>query len=268
MTKIDDRRSPKRTARFAFVAGLLLLGACGSSGGDDEGLASQAEAETTTTAAETTTVAAGDSEAYCALAIESKEATDAFDAFDDPVALEGFLDASIARIEAARLVVPAEIAEPFEVIYQSQLAAAAAAEEVGYDAVQLLASDAFTETPERTAANATLDAYRADVCGYVEPSDDLVDEAAEALESELGMTEEEIALIEAMLQTEAGRAAMIEGMMADSTLTEEQATCLVDNADLIGLMMLGSGLTDPDSDLMANLFQTLDQCGIPLDALG
>ena len=52
-------------------------------------------------------------------------------------------------------------------------------------------------------------------------------------------------LVEAMLETEAGRAMFIEGMTEDGELTADQAECMLDNLDFVALAGISSG-DEPD----------------------
>lgn len=99
-------------------------------------------------------------------------------------------------------------------------------------------------------------------------------EESELTEAELaaleaaGMTEADLALFETLLESEAGRQGMAEGIAEETGLTTEEGLCIVENGDILGLMMIGLAGPDaePDNELMTSFLQTLDTCGIPLSA--
>ncbi len=272
MIRIDTIAAPKRWA--VLLAGAVLLGACGGSDAADAGLESAAETtvaaaeadETTTTAApaETTTTAAevDDSAAYCAISLEADALSDAFTAFDDPAAFEAFLTERMAMLESAVAVVPDAIAADFTVVADAQRQLAQVAADSGYD-ITVVATEgvAIMETPEVTAAQEAVDSYDVQICGTTP------DETAAAGDPGAPISDADMATIEALLETEAGRQAFAEGLTQGTELTIEQATCIVENGDIMGLMAVGSGTAEIDGEMMSTLLQTLDTCGIPLSAI-
>lgn len=66
---------------------------------------------------------------------------------------------------------------------------------------------------------------------------------------------------------------MAEGMMEDSALSEEQATCfsngMLDDRDLlVSMLQMSSTNADPDGDTISALFEILGDCGVSLSDLG
>ena len=68
-------------------------------------------------------------------------------------------------------------------------------------------------------------------------------------------------LVEAMLETEAGRAMFIEGMTEDGELTADQAECMLDNLDFVALAGISSG-DEPDPEIFSALFNVAVTCDL------
>ncbi|MFW2383909.1 MAG: hypothetical protein ACN4GZ_19310 [Acidimicrobiales bacterium] len=90
-----------------------------------------------------------------------------------------------------------------------------------------------------------------------------VDDVVEDLNTN-GLTDSEVELIAGLLETELGRQLFIEGMMEDSNLTIEQATCFVDAADVTTLLSFGQG-TQSENAALVDLFSTLSECNIDIN---
>ena len=68
-------------------------------------------------------------------------------------------------------------------------------------------------------------------------------------------------LVEAMLETEAGRTMFIEGMTEDGELTADQAECMLDNLDFVALAGISSG-DEPDPEIFSALFNVAVTCDL------
>ena len=68
-------------------------------------------------------------------------------------------------------------------------------------------------------------------------------------------------LLEAMLETDEGRAMMIEGMTEDGELTADQAECMLDNLDIVALAGISSG-DEPDPEIFSALFDVAATCDL------
>ncbi|MEZ5228833.1 MAG: hypothetical protein R2710_19870 [Acidimicrobiales bacterium] len=100
-----------------------------------------------------------------------------------------------------------------------------------------------------------------------DPFEGMTDAERAAVLDQMGLTEEQLAQFELLLDTDAGKQIMAQGIVDATSLTNEQALCIVENGDIIGLMVgVTGGLTEPDSELTASFLRTLDTCGIPLSA--
>lgn len=267
--------------RYAWLlAGALVLGACGSS--DDEVSTTEAVAEdasgtdTTDDTSDTTEApeveqdegesASGADSEFCRLTAEQDDMAEVFAAFDDPEAFEEFARSSTELIDDARRAVPDEIADDFAVLADAQVALFELAADNDYDFMTIIdEADVLMETLEVEAAEDRVSAYIADACGI----DDLGEESSGDADSSIMplMSDEELAMFEELLQTEVGRRAFAEGMTENTDITVEQALCLVDNGDVMGLVMLGLDPDSIDGAVMSTLLATLDECGIPLAAI-
>ncbi|MAT19789.1 MAG: hypothetical protein CL419_01305, partial [Acidimicrobiaceae bacterium] len=68
-------------------------------------------------------------------------------------------------------------------------------------------------------------------------------------------------LVEAMLETEAGRAMFIAGMTEDGELTVDQAECMLDNLDFVALADISSE-DEPDPEIFSALFNVAVTCDL------
>jgi hypothetical protein len=68
-------------------------------------------------------------------------------------------------------------------------------------------------------------------------------------------------LLEAMLETDTGRAVIIESMTEDGELTADQAECMLDNLDIVALAGISSG-DDVDPEIFSALFQVAVTCDL------
>jgi len=73
-------------------------------------------------------------------------------------------------------------------------------------------------------------------------------------------------MLEAIMGSDAGRAMLIEGMTEDGALTVDQAGCLLDNLEIEMLVLFGQG-GEPEPDMVFDLFEVLETCGITEDLL-
>ncbi len=90
-----------------------------------------------------------------------------------------------------------------------------------------------------------------------------------AVLAEMGLTEEQLAQFELLLDTDAGREIMAQGIVEATGITTDQALCIIENGDIIGLMIgVTGGTSEPDNEITASFLRTLDTCDIPLSAFG
>lgn len=116
-----------------------------------------------------------------------------------------------------------------------------------------------SDSPAATAAEDRLDAWEAANCPTA-PSDD-----GDGSDFEDAMESPEFFL--AMIETESGREMVLDGMTEDGDVTREQATCLIDHPDFLEFISLTSG-DEPSVEMIPMIFGLLDECGIPLEAMG
>ncbi len=102
-----------------------------------------------------------------------------------------------------------------------------------------------------------------------DPFAGMSDEERAAVLAEMELTEEQLAQFETLLETEVGREIMAQGIVEATGITTEQALCIVENGDIVGLMIgVTGGTTEPDNEITASFLRTLDTCDIPLSAFG
>ncbi len=100
-----------------------------------------------------------------------------------------------------------------------------------------------------------------------DPFAGMTDEERADVLAQMGLTEEELAQFEALLDTDVGREIMAQGIVEATGITTEQALCIVEEGDIIGLMIgVTGGMTEPSGEVTASFLRTLDTCGIPLSA--
>ncbi len=273
---------PLRPARrqLALVASAaLFLSACngGSTASEDPEELQFSSSETAATTSEPTSTGAATMsdnervEAYCALAIELDSAESDIDFEQDfgPENAERIAKVWQEFIAESEKVVPDEIADDYDTakVGVEALIDALAETDYNYFAAFAVMDPALLENDEIDDANDRLDQFAADVCGITGDDDDSGEALATDGESmsDDTLSDSEIDLIAGLLETEIGRQLFIEGMMQDSTLTQEQATCFVDTADLETLLSFSNG-TSAENAALVGLFETLSECDIDIDA--
>ena len=164
----------------------------------------------------------------------------------DPESVEAAFRENVGIIDAALQIIPAEIEDDLRVVRQSM-----------DDYIDVLAAndwDFFAassaideiEGPELEAAEARLETWEGANCDFPDDGDDFED----ALNEDPFSTPE---AFEAMLETDTGRAMIIEGMTEDGELTADQAECMLDNLDIVALAGISSG-DEPDPGIFSALF--------------
>ena len=218
---------------------------------------------TTTTEPATTTTAAPaalpDVDSYCALSSAADRLLDEFEAYDDPVETEVVFTQIQALADQGRDVAPLEIEEEFSIVADAwtDLVLFLQASEWDYGAA-LEAADSLLSSPEVVAASDAVDAFDAATCP---PADDV----ELSLGDEPLIDPEDADAMLAILETEIGREAFIEGFIESTNLTYEQAGCFLDTAPIESLVTMTSQEASA-SDMVA-FFDALETCDIPLSAL-
>ena len=117
------------------------------------------------------------------------------------------------------------------------------------------------EQDDFTAAGDRVDAWEAEYCPPVEAA------SPSTTDNPLGITEADILTL---LETEEGRAGMVQGITTTSNMTIEEATCFIDSADsttIVGLFQVGVGeVAVPSAEVQAGLIAALDACGLDISA--
>ncbi len=260
-----------------LAAAGLTLSAC-DSGGDvskepEQDLALSAE---DTTTAQSPTVATSLSEAerveaYCNLAVTLDELEDEIDISNDfsPENAKRIADAWAEFIADADDVIPGALAGDYELSKTAVEAFAEALETNDYDYFQAFSAmdPEIVNNESIEAASDRMEAYEEQVCGIV-PEEADGNEVVGGSDPDSGgttaMSDADVELIAGLLETEIGRQLFIDGLMEDSNLSTEQATCFVDTADLTTLLSFSQGSPSENAALV-DLFSTLSDCNIDIE---
>ena len=152
---------------------------------------------------------------------------------------------------------PGEIQGDLEIVRADFDALVDTLEEFDYDFFAASeAVDAITDTAEVDAATDRIDAYVESACGI--DVDAVQDQATEDLLENS---------FDSILGNETLLAEIVAGMTEGGEMTEDQATCLLENLDtdlLAGLAADGGASAMSDPDVLAGLFGTFATCGIDL----
>ncbi len=257
----------------------MIATACNGSseaGSNSEELGFAGDETTTTTQPATTEAIMSEddrADAYCALAIELDKLEDEIDISDDfgPENSERLAEGWINFLDESSDVVPAEIADEYDQAKVGLEAFAAALETTDYDYFAAFGQidPAIINSEEIDAASDRLDEYEAEVCGitgdYLGPEEHSSDGSSDETGSD-ALDSSDVDLIASLLETEIGRQLFIEGMMEDTNLTTEQATCFVNTADLTTLLSFSGG-TQAENAALVDLFSTLSECDIDISDL-
>ncbi len=243
-------------------------GALGGSESDEADTTTTTEVTTTTTEVTTTTAAVADPVVYCALSHKAELVGDGFsdDDFGDPEALESFLTELLGLLDSA--VPPAEIAADFGTTRDLFTELNDLLIDVDYNMVAIADAPLFSDE-ERSSAQDRLTEFDNQLCG---PPPSLPDDVAADDESTPDIVADAVAtgdyaLFEALLQSETGRTAFIEGLAGDSDLTDAQGGCFLDNMPIELLAeMAVNGAESPE--VISGFLAALDACDIPLSVFG
>lgn len=192
---------------------------------------------------------------FCGLYIQNQDLVTEFDFFD-PVQVEQWLGTAVGLLDDAIDRAPSEIKGDLEIVRGDFDSLAEVLEANDYDFFAASEQLDALETPEVDAASDRIDAYVESVCG-VDP-DAAGEEFVESLFDEDN--------IDSILGNEALFNEIIGGMTEDGEMTEEQATCFLQNLDgevISGLMDdPTSAMSDPAA--LQDLLGVFETCGIPL----
>lgn len=245
------------TRRTRLLAPLLvaLLGLLAAScGGSDDAAGEAVTVSSDAVGTAESATSTDQSDAYCRTKAEADALLDTVDVFD-PDAVEAAVRQSIGLIEAAIEIAPAEIRDDLGTIRANADDYVAVLEENDWDlfaaAPELEALDA---RPEPEAAEDRIEVWEDANCDFPEDEAD----GDDAFGDDPFTTAE---AFEAMLETDGGRALMIEGMTEDGDLTPDQAGCLLDNLDFDALSALADG-DEPDPEVFGLLFEVAMRCGL------
>lgn len=266
----------ERVRRRAAMAGVLtlalVLASCGAVedalGADDE----EVEATETSVAPATTAAPVFDADEYCSLTHEADQVNAAFEAFDDPVALEEFFTSLNGLLGQA--TPPPSIEAEF-VTFRTAYADLQAQLQAGGYGIEVLQASPILSDANVNAAIAAVDAHDLELCGVAPGLEPPVEEAAPELEPEGAaanpfsdaLASGDFTAVETLLNSDVGREAFIEGFVSTSPgITPEQAGCFLDNSDI---QVLAEMSVDPDNlsdDAVEGFLAALDACDIPLSA--
>lgn len=252
------------------VALALTLTACGS--GDTSEAAGEtaqttiSEEAAATTVAPTTTAAVVDPAEYCRLSQVSNDLNDTVGDLEDPVVLEEYMTELGSLLDQAVAAAPAEIAAEMVIIDAQFDALVTTVAENGYEFSALMTAVNETESAEADAASDTVDAYDLDVCGISDGSDEAATGEDSAEDEGAAGNALTVESFETARSSEATRTVMIDGMIGSRDLTAEQAGCFIDEVSPELFVVLGNDL-EPETAQLTELFELLDTCSIPLDAM-
>lgn len=263
------RRRAVLAGVLAFALGLASCGVVEDAISDSDEPEEAVEETTTTTAAPIF-----DPDVYCTLSHQADVINAEFDAFDDPEQLETFITSLTGLLGQA--VPPPEIEAEFTrfrtayVDLQAQL-------EVGAYGIEVLQASPILSDANVNAAITAVDAHDLALCGVAPGLEAPAEEAApepEAAEPDGSqnpfsdaLASGDFSAVEALLNSDAGREAFIEGFVSTSPgITPEQAGCFLDNSDIAVLAEMS---VDPDNlsaEAVEGFLAALDACDIPLSA--
>lgn len=192
---------------------------------------------------------------FCGLYIQNQDLLTQFDFFD-PLQVQQWIDTSIGLLDQAIATAPPEILADLQTVRADLDTVVEVLEENDYDFVAAAETMDTLDTPDADAASDRIDAYVESVCG-VDP-----DQATEDLTD--NMIEENL---DSLLENDAFLAMIVEGMTEDGDLTEEQATCFLQNFDT---ELFAGFATDAGADALSDpavlqdLLGVFETCGIPL----
>lgn len=198
---------------------------------------------------------AGDDD-FCSFYAQNLDLAQEFDFFD-PAQVEQWIGTSAGLLDQAIDDAPGEIRADLEIVRADFDALVDTLEEYDYDFFAASeAVDAITDTAEADAATDRIDAYVESACGI--DVDAFQDQATEDLLENS---------FDSILGNETLLAEIVAGMTEGGEMTEDQATCLLENLDtdlLAGLATDGGASAMGDPDVLAGLFGTFATCGIDL----
>ena len=141
--------------------------------------------------------------------------------------------------------------------------AACSGSEASIDAVDTTAP-ATTEAPTTQAP--TTEAPTTEAPATTEAADSILDDATQDSLADI-LSEADLDEMEALLATEAGRAAFIDGVVEVApSMSRDDAGCLLDNLDLSLFVALQGDPTSLTLDQLTPLIDVLSTCNIPLTA--
>ncbi len=267
------RRARGARAAFTVVIGLVMISVSGCAAVEDA-LGSESddtveEADTTTTTV-ATTAPVFDQDVYCSLSHEADQLNAAFSDFDDPVALEGFIDDLVGLLQQASP--PPEIERQFVVLRTAYVDLRTELQAGGYDSSVLVTSPILSDATVNGAITA-VEEHDLALCGPAPIIDDgggddtaAGDDAATDPFSE-AIASGDFSAMEEILQTEVGRQAFIEGFIRTSPgVSAEQAACFLDNTDIAVLAEMSVNPDELSPEAVAGFLATLETCDIALSA--
>lgn len=196
-------------------------------------------------------------EAYCSTKAAAEALLDAIDPFD-PMSVETAIRKNIELIDAAIDIAPPEIRDDIRMLRESYDEYVVVLEENDWDFfASALVIETLDDRPVREAAEERLEAWEDANCGFVD--DDDVDEE-DAFEEDPFADPE---ALEAILSTDAGRAFMIEIMIADGEVSADQAGCLLDNLDVVALAALATG-DESSPEVLGMFFEVAMVCELEM----
>ncbi|MFT7476232.1 MAG: hypothetical protein ACI81L_003181 [Verrucomicrobiales bacterium] len=254
---------------FAVVLGLTVFAsACAA---DAEPAESAADAEPAESAADAEPAeSAADAEPaesvrdLCDIAREQKFHADAFDPFgSDPEEIEAFFDDQLALVAEAIAAAPNDaLKADLEVIQVEQIEMRSLIQAADWNifAIDPDAMDETLDQPGLDIATDRVEAYGVSECGI--PADDEGDPENESFEGdpENESFEGDPEFFAALLESPMMRATIVEGMVAESDVTEDQANCYLDAMIEAGLLELMN--QELDAAMAIKALELFDQCGI------
>ena len=206
--------------------------------------------------------ASSGAEPYCELAAEQDARDDDFDFVGAaPQEVEAYFSEGRAALGQAITIAPDQIRADLEAIAVQMDLVMEVFSDNNWDIFAAAADAQEMETSAALAASDRIDVYEEEVCGL--SPDESADAGPGVDETDPFAANPEA--FAALLESEFGRQQMIDSFSEDSTMSVEQATCLIDLLTSDMLFGLAFGEAEPSASQLGDLLAVFDECGISPD---